>query len=101
MTNNKKDETIDAKPDNINDNEDIYEQLINQKKINNNLMKKLEFLNKEILRKNNIIKKLSFQNDKYKNIIQKMKVDNEYKQKVNKDLSTKSYATNQPNRSTY
>jgi len=89
LTNNKKDETIDAKPDNVNDNEDIYEQLINQKKINNNLMKKLEFLNKEILRKNNIIKKLSFQNDKYKNIIQKMKVDNEYKQKVNKDLSTK------------
>ena len=89
LTNNKKDETIDAKPDNINNNEDIYNQLINQKKINNKLRKQLEVCNKEILRKNNIIKKLSLQNDKYKNIIQKMKVDNEYKQKVNKDLSNK------------
>ena len=89
LTNNKKDETIDAKPDNIKNNEDIYNQLINQKKINNKLRKQLEVLNKDIQRKNNIIKKLSFQNDKYKNIIQKMKVDNEYKQKVNKDLSNK------------
>ena len=46
-------------------------------------------MNLEIQRKNNIIKKLYFQNEKYKSIIQKMKKDNESKQKVNNELTNK------------
>ena len=86
MTNNKNEENIDI---GNNNNIDIYEQLNNQKNININLRKKLEYMNSEIQKKNKIIKNLCIQNNKYMNIIKKMKIDSQNKQKINKDLLAK------------
>ena len=86
LTNNKNEENIDI---GNNNNIDIYEQLNNQKNININLRKKLEYMNSEIQKKNKIIKNLCIQNNKYMNIIKKMKIDGQNKQKINKDLLAK------------
>ena len=86
LTNNKNEENIDIGNDN---NVDIFEQLNNQKNININLRKKLEYMNSEIQKKNKIIKNLCIQNNKYMNIIKKMKIDSQNKQKINKDLLAK------------
>ena len=86
LTNNKNEENIDIGNDN---NVDIFEQLNNQKNININLRKKLEYMNSEIQKKNKIIKNLCIQNNKYMNIIKKMKIDSQNKQKINKDLLSK------------
>ena len=86
LTNNKNEENIDIGNDN---NVDIFEQLNNQKNININLRKKLEYMNSEIHKKNKIIKNLCIQNNKYMNIIKKMKIDSQNKQKINKDLLAK------------
>ena len=86
LTNNKNEENIDI---GNNNNIDIYEQLNNQKNININLRKKLEYMNSEIQKKNKIIKNLCIQNNKYMNIIKKMKIDSQNKQKINKDLLSK------------
>ena len=86
LTNNKNEENIDI---GNNNNIDIYEQLNNQKNININLRKKLEYMNSEIQKKNKIIKNLCIQNNKYMNIIKKMKIDSQNKQKINKDLLAK------------
>ena len=86
LTNNKNEENIDLGNDN---NVDIFEQLNNQKNININLRKKLEYMNSEIQKKNKIIKNLCIQNNKYMNIIKKMKIDSQNKQKINKDLLAK------------
>ena len=86
MTNNKNEENIDIGNDN---NVDIFGQLNNQKNININLRKKLEYMNSEIQKKNKIIKNLCIQNNKYMNIIKKMKIDSQNKQKINKDLLAK------------
>ena len=86
LTNNKNEENIDI---GNNNNIDIYEQLNNQKNININLRKKLEYMNSEIHKKNKIIKNLCIQNNKYMNIIKKMKIDSQNKQKINKDLLAK------------
>ena len=83
----EKEEEMNLKPSS--NGGDIEKLLINQKNINDNLRKKIEYMNLEIQRKNNIIKKLYFQNEKYKSIIQKMKKDNESKQKVNNELTNK------------
>ena len=86
LTNNKNEENIDIGNDN---NVDIFGQLNNQKNININLRKKLEYMNSEIQKKNKIIKNLCIQNNKYMNIIKKMKIDSQNKQKINKDLLAK------------
>ena len=86
LTNNKNEENIDIGNDN---NVDIFGQLNNQKNININLRKKLEYMNSEIQKKNKIIKNLCIQNNKYMNIIKKMKIDSQNKQKINKDLLSK------------
>ena len=86
LTNNKNEENIDIGNDN---NVDIFEQLNNQNNININLRKKLEYMNSEIQKKNKIIKNLCIQNNKYMNIIKKMKIDSQNKQKINKDLLAK------------
>ena len=87
LTNNKKEE------ENINlegfNETNIYDKFINQKNINNNLRKKIEEMEKEIKKKNSIIKQLYFQNQKNKNLIQKLKTENESKQKINKELNAK------------
>lgn len=46
-------------------------------------------MNSEIQKKNKIIKNLCIQNNKYMNIIKKMKIDSQNKQKINKDLLAK------------
>ena len=83
LTNDKEEENniIESEKDN-----DIYKQLNNAKNINKNLLNKIDNLNKEIQKKNIIIKKLYSQNQKYKSIVQKMKIDSDSKMKVNKDL---------------
>ena len=83
LTNDKEEENniIESEKDN-----DIYKQLNNAKNINKNLVNKIDNLNKEIQKKNIIIKKLYSQNQKYKSIVQKMKIDSDSKMKVNKDL---------------
>ena len=83
LTNDKEEENniIESEKDN-----DIYKQLNNAKNINKNLLNKIDNLNKEIQKKNIIIKKLYSQNQKYKSIFQKMKIDSDSKMKVNKDL---------------
>ena len=86
LTNNKNDENIEIRTDN---NIDIYEQLNNEKNININLRKKLEYMNSELQKKNAIIKNLYLQNNKYKNIVKKLKIDSENKQKINRDLLAK------------
>jgi len=86
LTNNKNEENIDIGNDN---NVDIFGQLNNQKNININLRKKLEYMNSEIQKKNKIIKNLCIQNNKYMNIIKKMKIDSQNKQTINKDLLAK------------
>ena len=73
----------------LDNEEDIQGQLINQKNINSILRKNIEYMKTEIQKKNNLIKKLYFQNDKLKNIIQKIKADKDSQQKINKDLLTK------------
>ena len=89
LTNNKKEE----EEENINidgfNETNIYDKFINQKNINNNLRKKIEEMEKEIKKKNNIIKQLYFQNQKNKNVIQKLKIENESKQKINNELQSK------------
>ena len=86
LTNNKNEENIEIRTDN---NIDIYEQLNNEKNININLRKKLEYMNSELQKKNAIIKNLYLQNNKYKNIVKKLKIDSENKQKINRDLLAK------------
>ena len=83
LTNDKEEENniIESEKDN-----DIYKQLNNAKNINKNLLNKIDNLNKEIQKKNIIIKKLYSQNQKYKSIFQKMKIDSDSKMKINKDL---------------
>ena len=83
LTNDKEEENniIESEKDN-----DIYKQLNNAKNINKNLLNKIDNLNKEIQKKNIIIKKIYSQNQKYKSIVQKMKIDSDSKMKVNKDL---------------
>ena len=83
LTNDKEEENniIESEKDN-----DIYKQLNNAKNINKNLLNKIDNLNKEIQKKNIIIKKLYSQNQKYKSIVQKMKIDSDSKMKINKDL---------------
>ena len=73
----------------LDNEEDIQGQLINQKNINSILRKNIEYMKTEMQKKNNLIKKLYFQNDKLKNIIQKIKADKDSQQKINKDLLTK------------
>ena len=73
----------------LDNEEDIQGQLINQKNINSILRKNIEYMKSEMQKKNNLIKKLYFQNDKLKNIIQKIKADKDSQQKINKDLLTK------------
>jgi hypothetical protein len=46
-------------------------------------------MNSEIHKKNKIIKNLCIQNNKYMNIIKKMKIDSQNKQKINKDSLAK------------
>lgn len=84
FTNDKKDQILG----NVK-KEEIYNQLINEKKINNNLKKNIEYLKAEIKKKNNFIKTLYFKNNKNKDIIEKLKIDNESKQKINQNLLAK------------
>ena len=88
LTNNKKEEEENINIDGFNET-NIYDKFINQKNINNNLRKKIEEMEKEIKKKNNIIKQLYFQNQKNKNVIQKLKIENESKQKINNELQSK------------
>ena len=88
LTNDKQEENNNL----INEDYDfgeIYEQLINQRNINIKLRKKIEILNKDNHKKNNFIRKLYKQNQDFKQMIQKIKKDNEVKQKINKDLLAK------------
>ena len=88
LTNDKQEENNNL----INEDYDfgeIYEQLINQRNINIKLRKKIEILNKDNHKKDNFIRKLYKQNEGFKKMIQKIKKDNEVKQKINKDLLAK------------
>ena len=88
LTNNKKEEEENINIDGFNET-NIFDKFINQKNINNNLRKRIEEMEKEIKKKNNIIKQLYFQNQKNQNVIQKLKIENESKQKINKELQSK------------
>ena len=68
---------------------DIYKQLINLKNANIQLRKNIDFLKKTVNKKDSIIKKLYTDNEKLKKFYQKMKANNEEKQKINKDLLSK------------
>ena len=88
LTNNKQEENFNLMNDDY-DFSDIYKQLINLKNANIQLRKNIDFLKKTVHKKDSIIKKLYTDNEKLKRFYQKMKANNEEKQKINKDLLSK------------
>ena len=89
---NKDDINIDINSKNSQDKidnknyQEIYNELMSIKNINNLFKNRMSLLSKEIQKKNHIIKKLNSENSKNQKIINKLINDNQIKLNVNKNL---------------